>query len=178
MPVTAKLKNLRIAPRKVRLVADMVRRKPVEEAQTILSFTTKKAAPAILKLLKQAVANARTGFQIEEKNLYISKILTDEGPKYKRWMPRARGMATPIYKRTSHITIVLNETAKEDRRSSAKRVIKKQEKPRKTEKAVSQAPERAEKEPKTEKPKFKPEREERKPVIEKGIRRIFKRKAF
>ncbi|PJA84728.1 MAG: 50S ribosomal protein L22, partial [Candidatus Nealsonbacteria bacterium CG_4_9_14_3_um_filter_37_13] len=84
MSVTAKLRYLRIAPRKVRLVADLIREKSVEEAQTILSFTTKKAAKVLLKLLKQAIANAKTNFQLEEKNLYISKILVDEGPKYKR----------------------------------------------------------------------------------------------
>jgi len=178
MPVTAKLKNLRIAPRKVRLVAEIVRRKSAEEAQVILNFTTKKAAPALLKLLKQAVAGARTNFQIEEKNLYISKILVDEGPKYKRWMPRARGMATPIYKRTSHITLILDETVKKDRPSSARRTTKKQEKTEKIEKTISQAVERVEKDSRVEKPKFKPEREERKPVTEKGIKRIFKRKAF
>ena len=181
MPVTAKLKNLRIAPRKVRLAAEMVRRKSAEEAQVILNFTTKKAAPVLLKLLKQAVTSAKTNFQIEEKNLYISKVLVDEGQKYKRWMPRARGMATPIYKRTSHITIVLDELLKKDRRSSAKRATRKQEKTEKiekTEKTVSRSAEIVEKAPKAEKPKFKPEREERKPVMEKGIRRIFKRKAL
>lgn len=175
MQVKAKLKNLRIAPRKVRLVAEMVRKKSAEEAQVILNFTTKKAAPAMLKLLKQAVTGAKTNFQIEEKNLYISKILVDEGPKYKRWMPRARGMATPIYKRTSHITLTLDETVKKDRQTSAKRTAKKQEK---TEKTITQTTKVNEKDSKVEKPKFKPEREERKPVIEKGIRRIFKRKAF
>jgi large subunit ribosomal protein L22 len=175
MSVTAKLSYLRIAPRKVRIVADLVRRKSVEEAQTILNFTTKKAAPILLKLLKQAVANAKTSFQLEEKNLYISKILINEGSKYKRWRPRARGMAAPIQKRTSHVTIVLDE------------VVKKPKKTKKLKKAEEVRPEPVEKKevkeaPKTEKPKPKPEREERKPVIEKGKsaswRRIFRRKAF
>jgi len=170
--VTAKLSYLRIAPRKVRLVADLVRRKSVEEAQTILNFTTKKAAPIVLKLLKQAVANAKMGLQLEEKNLYISKILVNEGPKYKRWMPRAKGMATPIQKRTSHVTIVLDEIVKKPKK--AKRL-------KKTEKEVRPEPveKREIKEiPKIEKPKPKPEKEERKPIIERGVRRIFKRKAF
>lgn len=203
MPATAKLRHLRIAPRKVRLIADLVRRKSVEEAQTILNFTTKKAAQPVLKLLKQAVSNAKTGFQLEEKNLYISKILIDEGPKYKRWMPRARGMATPIYKRTSHITIILDEILKEGLRSPTGQVIKEEEKikksrikagrgagpaPRqkeisdagvkKTEKVSPKPIERVESAPKIERPKLKPEREEKKPIIERGIRRIFKRKAF
>ncbi len=178
MPVRAKIKNLRIAPRKVRLVAEMIRKKSAEEARQILTFTTKKAAPAMLKLLNQAVAGAKTGFQIDEKNLYISRILVDEGPKYKRWMPRARGMATPIYKRTSHVTFILDETTKTGRQPSTKRVTKKQIRSEKTKKTVSQVSEKTEIAPKAAKPKFKPEREERKPKTEKGIRRIFKRKAF
>jgi len=167
MSVTAKLRYLRIAPRKVRLVADLIREKSVEEAQTILSFTTKKAARVLLKLLKQAVANAKTNFQLEEKNLYISKILVDEGPKYKRWMPRARGMASPIQKKTSHVTIELTEIEKKPRK------IKKIKKAEKVEKI-----ERVEKVPKVEKPKLRPEIEEAKPKVERGIRRIFRRKAF
>jgi len=167
MSVTAKLRYLRIAPRKVRLVADLIREKSVEEAQTILSFTTKKAAKVLLKLLKQAIANAKTNFQLEEKNLYISKILVDEGPKYKRWMPRARGMASPIQKKTSHVTIELTEIEKKPRK------IKKIKKAEKVEKI-----ERVEKVPKVEKPKLRPEIEEAKPKVKRGIRRIFRRKAF
>jgi large subunit ribosomal protein L22 len=175
MSVTAKLPYLRIAPRKVRIVADLVRRKSVEEAQAILNFTTKKAAPILLKLLKQAVSNAKTNLQLEEKNLYISKILINEGPKYKRWRPRARGMAAPIQKRTSHVTIVLDE------------IVKKPKKSKKLRKAEEIRPEPVEKRefketPRIEKPKPRPEKEERKPVIERGKsagwRRIFRRKAF
>jgi large subunit ribosomal protein L22 len=175
MSVTVKLPYLRIAPRKVRLVADLVRRKSAEEAQTILSFTTKKTAPILLKLLKQAVLNAKNTSQLEEKNLYISKILVDEGPKYKRWMPRARGMATPIKKRTSHVTIVLDEIMKKPKK--AKRLKKIDEvRPEPVEKReVKEAP-------RTEKPKLKPEKETRRPMIEKGKsagwRRVFRRKAF
>jgi large subunit ribosomal protein L22 len=175
MSVTAKLSYLRIAPRKVRIVADLVRRKSVEEAQTILNFTTKKAAPILVKLLKQAVANAKTNLQLEEKNLYISKILIDEGPKYKRWRPRARGMAAPIQKRTSHVTVVLDEIVKKP---------KKAKKVKKAEEVRSEPVEKREFKEVTrmEKPKPKPEREERKPVIERGKpagwRRIFRRKAF
>jgi len=109
MPVTAKLRNLRIAPRKVRMVADLIRRKPVVEAENILKFTVKRAAPAILKLLNSAVANAKNNFKMEKDNLYIQRILVDEGPKMKRWLPRARGKADEIQKKTSHITIILDE---------------------------------------------------------------------
>lgn len=112
MAITAKLRYLRIAPRKVRLVADLIRGKSVEEAQNILNFTQKRAALPILKLLKQAISNAKNNFQLEEKNLYISKILVDEGPKLKRVRPRAKGHADEIQKKTSHITLVLEERGK------------------------------------------------------------------
>ena len=112
MQVTAKLRNLRIAPRKARLVADLIRNKQVEEAQAVLNFTNKKATEPFLKLLNSAAANAKNNFQLDPVNLYISKILVDEGTKLKRWMPRARGQASPIQKKTSHITLVLSEKLK------------------------------------------------------------------
>ena len=173
MSVTAKLRYLRIAPRKVRLVADLIREKSVEEAQTILSFTTKKAAKVLLKLLKQAIANAKTNFQLEEKNLYISKILVDEGPKYKRWRARARGSANQIQKKTSHVTIVLDETPKESKLSTGQAKKVKEVKPKVIKKERVE-----EKAVKPEKPKIRPEIEVPKPKIERGMRRIFRRKAF
>ncbi len=77
MQVIAKLNYLRIAPRKVRLAADLIRWKSIEEAQTILNFTNKKAASSLLKLLKQAISNAKNNFQLDPSNLYISKVLVD-----------------------------------------------------------------------------------------------------
>jgi len=112
MQVSAKLKYLRIAPRKVRLVGDLIRGKSADEAQNILNFTQKKAALPILKLLKQGITNAKNNFHMEEKSLYISKILVDEGPKLKRVRPRAKGHADEIQKKTSHITLVLEERGK------------------------------------------------------------------
>jgi len=112
MPTTAKLRYLRIAPRKVRLVADLIRGKSVEEAQIILNFTQKRAASPILKLLKQATTNAKNNFQLKEENLFISKILVNEGPKLKRVFPRARGSADTIQKKASHIILVLEEKEK------------------------------------------------------------------
>ena len=112
MEVKAYLRHLRMAPRKVRLVADLIRGKSVEEAQNILNFTTKRVALPLLKLLKQAIFNAKNNFQLDEKNLYISKIIVDEGPKLKRVFPRARGHADEIQKKTSHITLILDEIQK------------------------------------------------------------------
>jgi len=127
MEVTAKLRYLRIAPRKVRLVADLVRGKSVEEAAHILNFTRKRAAKPILKLLNSAIANASHNFQLKKENLYISKIVVDEGPKLKRWRPRARGVAYEIQKKTSHITLVLAESKAKAKNEKAKTTRKKEE---------------------------------------------------
>lgn len=167
MPVTAKLNYLRIAPRKVRLVADLIRKKKIEEAQTVLNFTKKKAAEPLLKLLKTAIADARHNFQLEASNLYISKITVDGGPKYKRWRPRARGAAYEIQKKTSHVTLVLDEVEKKPKKVKK---VKKQKEGEKGRPKIGK--------PKIEKPKFRPEPEVAKPKITRGLKRIFRRKAF
>lgn len=170
MPVTAKLRYLHIAPRKVRLVVDLIRGKKAEQASTILNFANKKACLPVLKLLKQAMANAKNNFQMEPANLFVSKITVDEGPKQKRWMPRARGQAYEIQKKTSHITLVLEE------------IVKKKGKVKKTKKEKVEAQpvkeEAKEKIFKTEKPKFKPEIKAKKPTLAKGIAKIFRRKSI
>lgn len=107
--VKAHLRYLRIAPRKVRLVAALIRKKPVEEAERILMFTKKRAALPLLKLLRSAVANAIHNFKLKKENLYIDKLLVNEGPRLKRIFPRARGRADIIQKKTSHVSIVLKE---------------------------------------------------------------------
>jgi len=102
--------HIRIAPRKVRTVVDTVRGKSVSQALSILAFTRKKAALPVQKLLKSAVANAAENNGISDVDtLVIDRIMVDEGPTLKRFMPRARGRATPIRKRTSHIRIILRE---------------------------------------------------------------------
>ena len=102
--------HIRISPRKVRMVVDTVRGKSVSQALSILGFTRKKAALPVQKLLKSAVANAvENGGVNDVETLVIDRIMVDEGPTLKRYMPRARGRATPIRKRTSHIRIILRE---------------------------------------------------------------------
>jgi large subunit ribosomal protein L22 len=104
----AKLSQLRISPQKVRLVADLIRGKNVEEALTILQFTPKSSARPLAKLVKSAVANAdQAGANVDK--LYIETLFVDGGPLIKRWMPRAMGRATPILKRTSHVTVTLDQ---------------------------------------------------------------------
>jgi len=180
MAVIAKLNYLRIAPRKVRLVTDLIRGKRTEEAQNILNFTIKKAAAPLLKLLKSAIANAKNNFQLNESNLYISKIFVDEGPKLKRWRARARGRADEIQKKTSHVTIVLDEIEKLTKKVKKG---KKAKKAKEVEKVPPEGPRpRVEDEAygagKIEKPKLRPELDVKKPRIERGIKRIFRRKAF
>lgn len=107
--ITAKLNNLRIAPRKVRLVAGLIRGQSVDQAENQLRFLTQKSAKSILKLLKSAIANAKNNFKKDRNELYIKKITVDGGSALKRFRPRARGRAFPIRKETSHITLVLSE---------------------------------------------------------------------
>jgi large subunit ribosomal protein L22 len=109
MEVKARLRFVRIGPRKARLVADLIRGKGSEEALNILMFTKKAAAKIISKLLKSAIANATQKKTIDIDRLYIKKITVDQGPTMKRFQPRALGRATMIRKRSSHITIVLDE---------------------------------------------------------------------
>lgn len=173
MPVSSQLNYLRIAPRKVRLVADIIRRKKAEEAQVILNFTTKKAASPLLKLLKQAIANAQKNFQLEPSNLFIAKITVDEGPKYKRWRARARGRAAEIQKKTSHVTLVLEEI-----KPSSKKKTKKTKEKQPSEEIIKTDEKEKEEKIVVEKPKFRPEKEIVKPKADQGLKRIFRRKAF
>ncbi len=118
MEIKVKLNNLRTAPRKTRQVIDLVRGKKAVEAQSILSFTVNKSARPVLKLLNSAIASAKHDFQLDESNLLVSKIFVDEGPKLKRWHPMSRGRAYPIIKRTSHITLVLDEIVPTEKKDS------------------------------------------------------------
>ena len=103
------LKGVRVAPRKARLVVDLVRGKYVQEALDILKFTNKKAAPVVAKMIGSAVANAQSTATVDVDQLIVSRVFVDEGPTMKRFLPRAQGRATPIRKRTSHITVELLE---------------------------------------------------------------------
>jgi large subunit ribosomal protein L22 len=109
MQVQAKLRHFRMAPRKARLVTDMIKGMEVEKAINTLQVTNKKCAPVIRKLVESAVANADQRGDMEVDALYISQAYVNEGPTMKRFQPRAMGRATPIRKRTSHITVVLED---------------------------------------------------------------------
>ncbi|MBI4425975.1 MAG: 50S ribosomal protein L22 [Candidatus Kerfeldbacteria bacterium] len=107
MDVVAKLRFLRLAPRKVRLVLDLIRGQAVTDAEVQLQHLPKAASRPLLKLLKSAEANAEHNFKLDPKTLYVKQAFADEGPKLKRFQPRAMGRATPVMKRLSHVTVVL-----------------------------------------------------------------------
>lgn len=109
MEARATAKYMRIAPRKARLVAKNVKGLPVEEAVNILKFTPKKAAKVLNKVLDSAVANAEQLGGVDVDSLIVKQIIVDEGPTWKRFMPRAMGRVNRILKRTSHITVVVEE---------------------------------------------------------------------
>lgn len=119
------LKNYRQSPRKVRLVAGLIKGKKVDEALTELNFLAKRAGEPIQKLLKSAISNAKQNFGMNEENLYIKEITVDKGITLKRSMPRSHGMANRINKRSSHIVLVLAETP-----SAVKKEVKKVKAPK------------------------------------------------
>jgi len=169
MQATAKLNYLHIAPRKVRLIADMIRKKSVKEAEKILNFMPQRAALPMIKLIKSAVSNAKNSLGIEESNLFISKITVDEGPKMKKWMPRARGSPSPIHKKTSHISLVLDEIEKGKARVKKEAELSIIEEEKKQEKTMKNI----------QKPKIsRSETEGKKPRLGRIARRIFGRKSF
>ncbi|MBW2648276.1 MAG: 50S ribosomal protein L22 [Deltaproteobacteria bacterium] len=109
METKAVVKHVRISPQKARLVVDLIRGKKVEDADTMLGFTHKKAAYIVRKVLKSAMANAAQNPNIDENILYVKEVFVDQGPSLKRWRARAQGRAAAIKKRASHITVVLGE---------------------------------------------------------------------
>ena len=164
----AQLNYLRMAPRKVRLVTDVIKRMPIGEAEVQLLMMKKRAAQTVLKLLRSAIANAKNK-NLKTNTLVVDSIRVDQGPTLKRILPRAQGRATPIHKKTSHITLVLAESGKEYK---PRFTISKPEKKTPTSRKASSGTVRKQSEPK---PVLK---EEKKGVSEEGfMRRIFRRKS-
>jgi len=109
MEVRAVAKNTGISPRKVRPLVDIVRDKKVDEALTILRFASTPTARVVAKVVKSAAASAENNFQMDPADLKIVTIFTDEAPTLKRYRPRSRGRVAPILKRSSHITVIVDE---------------------------------------------------------------------
>ncbi|MBT1576677.1 50S ribosomal protein L22 ['Elaeagnus angustifolia' witches'-broom phytoplasma] len=118
-------RKVSIASRKARLVVDLIRGKNIAQAQAILTFTPKVAAPVILKLLNSAVSNAVNNLKLNREQLYVKEVFVNEGLRLKRMFPRAKGSGDVIKKRTSHITLVITsstnlQTSKEEEQSGSK----------------------------------------------------------
>jgi large subunit ribosomal protein L22 len=109
MEIKAVARYVRISPRKARLVTGLVNGRSVEDALTLLKFVPKRGARMVSKVVQSALANAEQNPNIDVDTLYIKSIFVDGGPSMKRWRPRARGRATRILKRSSHITVILDE---------------------------------------------------------------------
>ncbi len=110
MEIIAKTRMIRISPTKVRIVADLIKQKNVNEALGMLTFMPQKASFILKKLLNSAIANAKQNKYIDIDNLYVKNIMVDAGPTLKRFLPRAMGRATKIRNRMSHITMILDES--------------------------------------------------------------------
>ena len=107
METRATTRFARLTAQKARLVVDLIRGKQVEAALSILEYTPKRGAKTVLKTLRSAVANAETTQQADVDTLYVKRVFVDEGPTAKRFVSRAHGRATPVFKRTSHITVIV-----------------------------------------------------------------------
>ena len=105
----ATAKYIRISSRKVKVVIDLIRGKSVDEAEAILMYTPKAASEPTLKLLRSAIANAENNLEMDRETLYVAEVFANQGPTLRRYRPRSRGSASRIRKRTSHITIILDE---------------------------------------------------------------------
>jgi len=133
--ITVRLKNYKQSPRKVRLVADMVRGKKADDAMISLSFVPHKASDSIQKLLKSAIANAANNHGIESSDLIIKELRVDQGVTAYRFRPRARGRAFPIRKRSSHIILSLDSKEGVDltkKKVEEKKEVAKKAAPKKT----------------------------------------------
>jgi len=134
MEIKASLNNLRISERKVRLVVDLIRNTKTDKALAQLTFTNKRAATPVIKLIKSAIASAVNTYELDANNLYIKEVRVDQGKTLKRWMPKAHGRATTVRKRSCHIDLVLAEI-KDSGKKEAKKT--KTEKPVKLETLVN-----------------------------------------
>ena len=184
---TAKLNYLKISPRKARLVADLIKGLPANEAEAQLLILPNRASKPLLKLLRSAMANAKNNQQMNINKLLIKDIRVDLGPRQKRWRTRARGSSSPIEKKSCHITLVLEELEKEIPLKfkfvpKPKKAKKKKPAKGKAEKASSTGKQAMPTGRQEKSEKIKPEKEERhrevKPKRFEAFKKIFRRKTI
>jgi large subunit ribosomal protein L22 len=187
MKVTAKLDNLRIAPRKTKLVADLIKGLDTKIALDQLDMEVKRTSPYMKKLLLSGIANAENNFGLDKDNLYVEDVVIGAGPSLKRWMPRAYGRAAQILKRTSKITIVLEERiegkGRKTKEEMAKIMSDRMKAKKKQEKEIREEQEKEEKgEDKKDKIINEPSREKEMTKKESGKKswgsKIFRRKSM
>lgn len=170
--VSATLRYLHIPPRKVRFIVDVIRGLPANEAEAQLYIASRRPAEPILKLLRSAIANGRQVLKMEPSRLFIKEIRVDQGPRTKRYTPRARGSASLIEKKMSHVTIVLGILEKEkDARYTFRPKPKKVEKPKERAQKTKEEGKEPVKKPRSEKGEIKSGAKET------GFRRMFQRKS-
>lgn len=165
---TAKLKYLKISPRKARLVADLIKGLSTNEAEAQLLILPNRASGPILKLLRSAVADAKNNQHLNPDRLWIKDIRVDQGPRQKRWRTRARGSSSPIEKKSSHITLLLAEAEKET--PPKFKFMPKPKKVKKTGKKIKKAAAEEKEKPRAVK--------EEKPKRFEALRRMFRRKTI
>ncbi len=182
--VTAQLRYLRIAPRKVRLLADTIRGLSLDEAEAKLLMSARRPKTALLKLVRSVRANAKNNHKLDPDTLYIKEVRVDQGPMLKRWTPRSRGSIAAIQKKMSHITLVLGVMEKPHAKRFSIVVKKKAKKDETEKKGKKQKPKQEATTEKTQSAE-KPKEREQKPVAEtkpketKGaLKKVFRRKAI
>lgn len=177
-----KLNHLKIPPRKVRLLADVIRGLSLQEAEAKLMLSPRRPKDALVKLLRSAAANAKNNHKLVPEKLFIKEIWVDQGPKTKHWTPRSRGSAALIEKKTSHVTLILGvlETAKVPRFTiEIKKKVKKEEE-KHEHKHKHEHPKEA---PKAEAPEKEKPKESKKPEIKTSakpgaFKKMFQRKSI
>lgn len=183
--ITAQLNYLRIAPRKVRTVVDIIKGLDVDLAQAQLKYITKRPARSLLKLLNSAAANAQNNFGLNKNHLYIKEIIVNEGMKLKRHKPKGFGMVMPIQRKTSHIKVVLGELSQEEKKKKDE-ILAKMPKPAEIKKEKVEEKKGKDIKEKKTKAEMKPRMEKERKAVRKGAfggikalgRRLFRRKSI
>ena len=185
MEIRAELNYLRISPRKVRAVAELLKGLEVDQAQAHLRYLVKRPAKPFLKLLNSAVFNAQHNFGLDKNYLYIKKITVNEGMKLKRYKPKGFALAMPIQKKTSHIRLILDELP-EEKKKRKETILAKRPKFIESKKEIKEIVEKKELGEKKVKTEAKPRIEKDKRAARKGVfggiktfgRKLFRRKAI
>ncbi len=171
MEITVKLRYLHITPRKARFVADLLKGLKVDEAEAQLMFSARRSSEPILKLLQSAIANAKHNYQLSKEKLFVKSVNVDNGPMTKRWTPRARGSASQIQKKTSHITLILGVA--EEAQKLKFNIKEKEKKSEKNKEKLAKAKD------KDKKPQTSEEKSEKiiRPEQAKFFQKVFRRKS-